>query len=162
MFGKITQFFKARASAMVATAEAIISLVPNYLANLRWSLNNRFLTLSRQGYAQSAIVYACVRCLSRGVSEAPLRIYRRPGGGQKTPVELADHPVRHIIARPNPMMTEFEFWEMVMIHLSIVGASWWVKQRDNAGRTKYLWPLRPDRMNPQYGAGDQPILSSQP
>jgi HK97 family phage portal protein len=135
-------------------ADMVLPLVPRFYEHLRWYLVNRFYNLTNEGYRFNSAVYACINLLSQSAPEAPLRVYRDKGGKR---TEMPDHPLRKLMKRPNRQMSEFEFWEMTLIHLSIVGTSWWWKQRNKAGDVIALWPLRPDRVYPRYGSGAQPL-----
>ena len=92
-----------------------------------------------------AAVYACVRVLAESVSTLPLVLYRRrPGGGRE---RAADHPLYPILHdRPNPVMTSVEFRETLQGHLCLRGNAYALIVRDEAGRVRELWPLRPDQM----------------
>jgi HK97 family phage portal protein len=129
-----------------------LSLVPVYLSNLLWLINQTFRELTERGYRGNAAVYACLRLLCSSVPEPPLIAYlRRPDGEPGDPLPW-NHALRQLIRNPNPLMTEYEFWEMVTLHTGIVGRSTWWKERDNAGRLIAHWPLRPDRVGPIYGS----------
>jgi HK97 family phage portal protein len=131
-----------------ATATAMLSVVPMYLRGLKWLIDDKFLTLIKEGYKQNSVVYSCLNLLARSVPEPPLRIYGVEDDGVER--EIRDHPCRSLISNPNEMMTEFEMWELVALHLGVVGRSFWYKERGNGGLPMALWPLRPDRMHPIY------------
>lgn len=135
-------------SRLFTKAAQAISIIPNWLAGVRWYINDRFLTLVKEGYKQNAVVYACIQLLAKSVPEAPLRIYTEGKDGSEE--HLVAHPAQRLIKNPNPLQTEFEFWELAIIQLSCVGRSHWWKERTNSGQVKHLWPLRPDRVTPVY------------
>lgn len=146
MFG----WLRAGFSRIQSTTNRGLTLVPSWLANVKWLISTKFLPLAQQAYGQNEVVFACLRLLSQSVPEAPLIAYQRnPAQGTKTPVEY-DHALAKLIRQPNPLMTEYEFWELTTLHMAIVGRSTWWKQRNNDGTIRALWPLRPDRVGPYY------------
>lgn len=100
-----------------------------------------FRDLAEGGYRKNELVFACINEIATSAPEAPLRVYQT-----EDDEVLGQHPVRELIARPNPFMSEFELWELTIIHLYLDGNAYWEKVRSNAGRVVELWPLRPDRM----------------
>lgn len=132
-----------------------LSLVPNWLANLRWLIDAAFYRLAREGYGRNSIAYSCLRLLSQSVPEPPLVVYRKVNATDREPVPY-EHPLAQLTRSPNELMTEYEMWELITLHLGIIGRSTWWKERDNAGRVVAVWPLRPDRVGPVYSEGDSP------
>lgn len=106
---------------------------------------------ARAGYEKSDIVYACIMERATTAPQAVLRVYDADGE------EVPDHPLRAVVARPNPLMSEFELFELTIIHLDLAGNAFWEKVRDRTGRVVELWPLRPDRVeiipSPRRGVG---------
>jgi HK97 family phage portal protein len=102
-----------------------------------------FLNHVEQGFSRNEVVYACVTEKSTSLGEAPLRVYPDSDGGGE-PNDR--HPLRELIRRPNPILSEFELWELTDIYLELAGnAPWWVV-RDRLGRPVELWPIRPDML----------------
>lgn len=134
---RIRRFFKS--------ARLALSFIPSFAARYGWELTQKFHNLVSEGYKKNAVAYSCIRLLATAVPEAPLRIYNSKGK------EIPNHPVRTLLERPNPYMTEFEFWELAVTMLTICGRSHWWKERANDGSIIGLWPLRPDRMEPRFG-----------
>ncbi len=60
----------------------------------QWTPRN-YASLAREGFAGNAIGYRCVRMIAEAASSVPLIIY----DGDK---ELASHPLKQLLARPNP------------------------------------------------------------
>lgn len=133
-----------RLGRLFTKAALKLSLLPAMVslgAVMAW---DRFMSLVSQGYRRNAVAYACIRTLSTSVAEPPLKVFRK-----NTDAEDENHPLRRLLERPNPFMSEFEFWELVVTHMSICGKSYWWKQRSNRGEPIALWPLRPDRISPK-------------
>lgn len=125
-----------------------VSVVSLWAQAATWQMTGAFLPLVRKGYKQNSVAYACIKLLRESVAEPPCNVYRAGRGGME-PAD-ASHPLQRLIQRPNPKLTEFGFWELVVTHLSITGASYWWKERGRGGQVVALWPLRPDRMGPLY------------
>ena len=99
-----------------------------------------------EGYNQSATVYACVQARAKAVSAATLRVYRDEGGSQRS--EVDNHPLRQLLLRPNPFMSEAEFLLLTSMFMDIAGFALLEKVRSSNGRVVELWHLRPDWAKP--------------
>lgn len=132
-----------------------ISLIPAFVARFGWDMTDKFMSLVSEGYRRNAVAYACIRTLATAIAEAPCRIYNA-----KTDAEQPAHDVRILLERPNPFMSEYEFWELVVTHLAVGGRSPWFKEMSNGGGILNLWPLRPDRVTPLLGdlSKGEPLL----
>jgi len=92
------------------------------------------------GYGRNELVYACIFERAEALPQSQLRVYARGGGGD--PLEL--HRLRRLIAEPNPVTTEYQFWELSSTYLDLAGNCIWLVARGNDGLPSELWPLRPD------------------
>lgn len=99
-----------------------------------------FLSFARAGWGKNELVYSCIMQKATSLPEAPLRVYGPDGLGE--PRE--NHPLRALLQDPNPVLTEFEMFELLVIHMDLAGIGFWEIVRDRAGRPAQLWPLRPD------------------
>jgi HK97 family phage portal protein len=127
------------------------ALAPSYLAHLLWLIERKYFDLAREGFGGNAAVYACLRLLCQSVPEPPMIPYRQLADGEPgNPLDW-QHPLRQLIRRPNPFLTEYEFHELRVLYTGITGIGYWFKERDRMGRILALWPLRPDRVGPIYG-----------
>ncbi|ADU50162.1 phage portal protein, HK97 family [Thermaerobacter marianensis DSM 12885] len=108
----------------------------------RWP-EDGYANWAREAYGKNELVYACITEIATSVPEAPLRIYRDTAAGWE---EVPDHPLRQLIRRPNPVLSEYELWELTVVHLYLAGNAYWEIVRSRDGRPKELWPLRPDRV----------------
>jgi len=95
------------------------------------------------GYSKNELVFACINERATSLPEATLQVYQRTKDGEEI---IPDHPLRQLLQKPNPFMTEFELLEMTVTYLDIAGNAFWEKARSAAGRVVELWPLRPDRV----------------
>ena len=65
-------------------------------------------------------VLACARCLSNGIAQIPLKVYREVEGGGKEAYK--DHSAYPLLwRRPNEWMTSFEFRQVMMLHAILKG-----------------------------------------
>ncbi|MFF4547270.1 phage portal protein [Streptomyces sp. NPDC001406] len=99
-----------------------------------------FMSFASQAFGRNELVYACIMMKATSLPEAPLRVFGPDGLGE--PRE--NHPLRELIANPNPLLTEFELLELTVVHMDLAGIAFWEIVRDRAGRPVQLWPLRPD------------------
>ncbi|NNG20505.1 phage portal protein [Naumannella sp. ID2617S] len=101
-----------------------------------------FMSHVANGYDRNELVFACIVEKATSTPEAPLRVY--PTIRQSEPIE--NHRLRRLIAQPNPLITEFELFEITVMHLDLAGNAFWEIVRDRSGQVVELWPLRPDRI----------------
>lgn len=155
--GRIRSGLSNVGSVLTSLAKATVqrlSLVPVYLSHLLWLIERTFYDLAKQGYGGNSAVYAVVTTLCAAVAEPPLQAYAQMADGTIGDVLPYQHRLHQLIRSPNPFLTEYEHHELMMLHLVIAGRYTAWRERDNAGRTIALWPLRPDRVGPIYGDAD--------
>jgi HK97 family phage portal protein len=98
-----------------------------------------FANYASQGYGRNELVYACIRERAENLPQSTLRVY--PAGGGEP---LDDDRLRQLIENPNPVTSEFEFWELLVTYLDLGGMAPILIQRAIDGKPSELWPLRPD------------------
>lgn len=98
--------------------------------------------LARRGYRRNELVFACVNYRAQSAATTTLGLYDRRN------VEIADHPARQLLQQPNPLMTEFDFWQWTIGMSDLGGAAYWLKERSRNGRVIGLWPMRTDCVTP--------------
>lgn len=92
------------------------------------------------GYGRNELVYACIRYRAESLPQASLSVFPRASGE----VALDDHPLRRLIENPNPVSSEFEFWELSSTLKDIAGTSFHLVVKGRDGIPAQLWPVRPD------------------
>ncbi|MFF2493244.1 phage portal protein [Agromyces sp. NPDC058064] len=107
-----------------------------------------FLSHVEHGYARNELVYACITERATSIPDAPLRVYDALGRKSEP---LEDHPVRRLLANPNPLMADVELDELLELHKCLAGNAFWEVVSDRAGRPAELWPLRPDLIKVKRG-----------
>lgn len=85
-----------------------------------------------------AVALACIDRIALDASAAPLRVYREVDA---QPELIPRHNARDLIAEPNPMLGESEFWYLVVATAATAGFCVVEKVRSAAGRPVQLWPL---------------------
>lgn len=95
--------------------------------------------LIRHGWRKNELIFTCVSKKADTTAQVALRVHTK-----KDQTELEEHPLRRLLARPNPYMTESLFWGCVIILRDFAGNCYFEKVRSRAGRTVQLWPMRPD------------------
>lgn len=89
-------------------------------------------------------VYACIRVLAESVASLPLMTYERfSNGDRERATGFSLYSLLH--DSPNPLMTSFEFRELMMGHLCLRGNAYAYIERSH-GEIIALWPLHPDRV----------------
>jgi HK97 family phage portal protein len=94
------------------------------------------------GYRRNELIFACISKTANTASQISLKFYDNEGD------EIENHPAKTLIQRPNPFMSEFDFWSSVIIYQKLAGCAYYEKVRSRAGKVVQLWPLRPDWVAP--------------
>ena len=95
--------------------------------------------LARDGYTENAIVYRCINEIANGVAAVPFKLMR---GDQ--PIE--DHPLLDLLSKPNPTMSQSEYFQKLVSYLLISGNSYMLRVGSDDGVPTELYCLRPDRI----------------
>lgn len=94
-------------------------------------------------FAQSVPVYTAVKARMDAISEAPLRLYQRRGGGAQPVPET--HPLQKLFSKVNPWWTHADLLSSLEMHLNLWGSAYWLVEK-SGNQPIAIWPLRPDRM----------------
>jgi HK97 family phage portal protein len=113
----------------------------------QWTPRN-YAALAKEGFAGNAIGYRCVRMIAEAASSVPLLVY----DGEK---ELASHPLKQLLARPNPAQAGRELIENILSFLLVAGNSY-VEASTLEGTPRELVALRPDRVKVVAGSNGWP------
>ncbi len=98
-------------------------------------------SFARNGYGRNELIFSCIAEKAQSLPQSILRVYPDVQGDS-----LEDHPLRRLLANPNPVLSEFELFELSVTYLDIAGSCYWTIQRAIDGSPSELWPLRPDRI----------------
>lgn len=122
--------------------KAASSLIPTWKDGTPTYPEVSFENMVRHGWRKNELIFACVTKTAESASFISLEV--RDGKGEL----MKDHPLRRLLARPNPFMDEFDFWRSVIVYQKLAGGAYFEKERDRGGRAIALWPLRPDWVRP--------------
>ena len=107
--------------------------------------NYKYQDLAKEGYLKNAIVYRCVNEISKGAGAVN---YMLKNGD----LQVEDHPLLDLLARPNPLQSNTEFFNSLFGFLLLSGNAYILKIGSELGTPRELHLLRPDRVNIK-GAG---------
>lgn len=79
-------------------------------------------------------VYTAIGMIAREISSATFQVTRQAGVDTE-PVEIPNHPLETLLARPNPWMGRAWLWQYTTFWIELSGNSYWF----NGGNE--LWPL---------------------
>ncbi len=105
-------------------------------------------SITHKNALQVSTVFACVRVISEGIAQIPLKILKKSEGG-RIHLDAADHPLSMIFRRrPNAWQTPFEFRELMAVHLVLTGNFFAFINRVN-GHVLELLPIDPGSVKVQ-------------
>ncbi len=122
-------------------------LAMHALGQPHWSARNST-TLTREGYERNAVCHRCVRMVAEAAASVPWLVYERRE-------EAIDHPLLHLIERPNPLDTSASFIEAICANLLLYGNAY-VESVLIDEELRELYALRPDRMSVEAGRNGWP------
>jgi HK97 family phage portal protein len=98
-----------------------------------------------------APVWQAVSLISGDVAKLPINVYRRrPDLGERGREVDRGHVAQNLIRwKSNPHMSAFKFWRRLMTHALLYGNAYALIDRDPNGKALGLYPLLPDRTQPQ-------------
>ena len=97
--------------------------------------------IAKGGYKKNGLLNRGIGYICSNIASAPLKVYDR-----KSNKELIDHPMRIVIKRPNLYLTEYCFWERIILYYYLSGNIFIEKLRNEQGLVVSLDVLRPDRV----------------
>lgn len=94
--------------------------------------------------------WACIRLFSEVIGSLPIKTYQRNDKDDSKSL-YRKHPLYRLLHdRPNPYMNAATFKECLQMHCETWGNCYAEIERDTQGNPLALWPLRPDRMTPEW------------
>jgi HK97 family phage portal protein len=97
-----------------------------------------FTNYAENGYGRNELVYSCIRYRAESLPQSVLRVYPQ-GRGEA----MEDHPLRRVLANPNPLQSEFEMWELASTYKDLGGTAFIFIVRGRNQAAAQLWPLMP-------------------
>ena len=102
--------------------------------------------LSEAGYKNCMTAFSCINKITNNAAEIEWQVEDQEGD------VLDRHPLLQLLKRPNPQQSKQAFIEQVLGYLLITGNSY-IFQASGGGKPRYLYCLRPDRMQVLPGSG---------
>ncbi len=126
-------------------------------AGLPMATPRQYDRLAEEGFQKNAVVYRCVNLISECAAAVPWTLFRGQG---KRREQLESHALLTLLQRPNPTQGGAGFFRTVYAFRLLSGNSYieavGPSEGPNAGRTRELWTLRPDRTRVIKGENGQP------
>ena len=107
-----------------------------------------YAALAREGFAQNAICYRCVRMISESAASVPLQLL----DGKQV---LDEHPLLTLLKRPNSVQSSQDLFEDWYGHLMVAGNAY-LESVSLEDEVIELHVLRPDRMKVVPGSDGWP------
>ncbi len=143
MFNQLKSLFSGERKKFAASP--LVSL--HTVGRPQWTPRN-YAGMAREGFAGNAIGYRCVRMIAEAASSVPLLVYE----GEK---ELVTHPLKQLLARPNPAQSGRDLLENIVSFLLVAGNSY-VEASSLENVPRELVSLRPDRVKVVAGSKGWP------
>src|SRR3990172_6284908 len=137
--------FIQRAAIQIAGLKTMVTLVETWKEGRPIYADVNFESLVRQAWRKNELIFACISAKASTASQVRLKPYNT---SKEEMIRDRNHPLARLLKKPNPFMSEYDFWSSIIIYQELAGRAIFEKQRDNAGNVIALWPLRPDWVNP--------------
>jgi HK97 family phage portal protein len=125
-------------SLLTTKSSSTASLIALHTAGRpHWTPRN-FAATTREGFAGNVIGYRCSRMIAEAASSVSLLTY-------VDGTEAETHPVKSLLATPNPAQTGRDLLEQLYLFLMVAGNAY-AERVSLAGEARELYALRPDRM----------------
>ena len=102
------------------------------------------------GYKKNVIVYRCVQLISRALASVDWTLQ----DGDET---LREHEILDLMNKPNSKQYKTTFIEEAVSYLLLSGNCYVMAKRNDAGKPKSLYLLRPDRVTVIPSSGEFPL-----
>jgi HK97 family phage portal protein len=132
MISTLTSLFRRERKAFAP--QPVVQL--HTIGRPQWTPRN-YAEMAREGFQANAVGYRCVRMIAEAAASVPLLAY----DGAK---ELGAHPLKALLARPNPGQTGRELIETMLSFLLLAGNAY-IEASMLEDSPRELVALRPDR-----------------
>lgn len=135
---KLPRWMRAKENPVMRAVLAVLGW-----SDTAWSAVS-YDSLAKAGYEQNPWVYACVRLIAQSASRINWVLQRRSRGDM---VEVDEHQLLTLLARPNEFESGARLTEKVFAYLLLAGNSYVLKVHGvPSAPPRFLYSLRPDRM----------------
>lgn len=98
---------------------------------------------SHEAYAKNVIAYRAISMVASAAASVPMILYYK---GRSAKRELTSHPLLSLLGRPNPTMSNTDFFSALYHHRMISGNAYIHAVAPSGQPAKELYLLRPDRV----------------
>jgi HK97 family phage portal protein len=131
---------------------SVARFINTYREGVEWSDWNSEKAI-KEGFESSAWVYACIKARMDAVASVPFIVETMTSEGWE---EDKNHPLKKVLDRPNPEMSQNEFLKFMISHLDLDGNFYALKVKGGEGnKTQELYPVLPYDMKPYVCKGDK-------
>lgn len=125
----------------IRPSEIVTSFVPMWESSQPTYTAWRYDRVVEEALLKNELIYSCISLKANATTQIGMKVYDK-----KTNEHLPDHPMQKLLERPNPYMTQNDFWENVIFNLDLAGLAPFQKLFNSAGELIQLWPMRPDKL----------------
>lgn len=101
------------------------------------------------------IVYRCVSLIAGLLASCPLEVQRKPGNTRVVQPALDPN-------NTSTLYTQYELWELILVHLLLWGNAYVVKVRNGVGAVVDLRPIHPSRVTPKLDSKGNKFFEVRP
>lgn len=119
-------------------SKGIATLVPTWEQGLPVNSEVNFEGIIKEGWRKNELIFSCINKTANTAAQVNLQIV------DNNKIVIPDHPLKALIDKPNPHMSQFDFWYAILAFQKLAGWAVFEKERSPSGQPVNLWPLRPD------------------
>ena len=125
----------------ILPSEVVTSFVPMWMGNNPTFTSWKYDQLVNEALLKNELIYSCISMKANATTNIGMKVYDKSTGDH-----LPEHPLQKLLERPNPWMTQNDFWENVIYNLDLAGLAPFQKLFNSRGELIQLWPMRPDKL----------------
>lgn len=135
-------------SSLMSRDASTLSSPKEWLSEMFSSSSYSGISVTPKRALEHTAVYSCVNVLSESIGSLPFSVYKTQNKNNKTyKTKATDHNVHFLLHdEPNPYMTSFTFFQLVMINLTLRGNFYAQIVKNNAGKIIGYYPLENEKM----------------
>ncbi|WP_345993755.1 phage portal protein [Sulfurimonas sp. HSL-1716] len=135
-------------NALMSRDTSTLSSPKEWLSALFSSESYSGVNVTTKRAMEHTAVYDCVNIVSESIASLPISVYKTEIRSSKTfNKKDTQHQLYHILHdEPNPDMTSFSFFQLLMVHLLLRGNFYAQIVRNNAGVITGIYPLDNEKM----------------
>lgn len=130
-------------NALTGNFKAVANMLPTWQEGEATYTPVNFESMVKHGWRKNELIFACISKTANTAASVKLIVKAK-----STDKDIKDHPLKQILSKPNPFMSEFDLWASIIIYQKLAGLAYFEKERARGGQVIGLWPLRPDWVKP--------------